>query len=832
MPSSLFIMKQIYNKSSDYQEVIKTMINIDYEIISFMKNKWFLKLCIISLLLIFLLCSCNKNKVIDNIDVVNKGDNILENITNTNVEEVLTKVKDELKILSGVENIETSKLFCFDNIYYINVKRNADFYGLWRYENGDLKRILHKVEDVVHNRDDDKIIINGPHNSYIIKLGTDIDGKEKVLYECYYTDILNSDKGDFTCYINDFFSVCLVDNKSNEIILNKYIDINNEFSNEDFIIDNDRVFLPTRLQIDETGWIKNSDMAYFACYDMSNIFFVIDIEKKAVFQPNFTTGAGIEDFIDKDKGYMVSGDTSHSLDTDTYMIKQMEKQYNRFYLINLFTLERFEVAKSIKEKIEPQIENEKTISYLASSGERVPVDISNMLGKDSTHIREFKDKLYSQLSLDDNNVIFHKFNNITYALEDDGANKKLIQYTEDKKINIIADKLDDVNFSELGKYISLYNKKGDIVVLDKNGKKYFEDNVFNYIVNNETGNELGVTIWGKNNDTLYIITKNDDMLSNIFEVNMSDKSIRDFGYDIDCRYENLYVDISEGYVVYSTFPGPIFYTYDKEVNNDVLLRVKYFNGEKIEIARAKVESIHFYIIDNELKYYCIKNHDIEGTYNLAGVIPANLSQEQKDSSQELQKMEIKDIASFIPKGWEILKQGDESAIAEGDLNKDGIIDKAFIVTEKEGNNSSDYAAQRNLIIVFGNSDGSYDLSITARNAILLANEGGTFGDPFNDIAIDEGFLLLKFMGGSARWERCFRFDYRDSDWFLIGFTESNYEPVGDSMEKLQHDYNLITGNYIGNKLENGEIKTVEKNIGKNQQLKLNDFIANEYSVQP
>ena len=174
--SSLFIMKQIYNKSSDYLDGVKTMINIYFEIISVMKNKWFLKLCIISLLLIFLLCSCNKNKVIDNIDAVNKGDNILENITKPNLEKVLTKVKDELKILSGVEDIETSEFYSFDNIYYVNVKRNGDFYGLWRYENGDLKRILHKVEDVVHNRDDEKIIINGPHNSYIIKLGTDNDG--------------------------------------------------------------------------------------------------------------------------------------------------------------------------------------------------------------------------------------------------------------------------------------------------------------------------------------------------------------------------------------------------------------------------------------------------------------------------------------------------------------------------------------------------------------------------------------------------------------------------------------------------------------------------------
>lgn len=189
-----------------------------------------------------------------------------------------------------------------------------------------------------------------------------------------------------------------------------------------------------------------------------------------------------------------------------------------------------------------------------------------------------------------------------------------------------------------------------------------------------------------------------------------------------------------------------------------------------------------------------------------------------------------DISSFIPKGWKILKQGDELSIAEGDLNKDGIIDKAFVI-EEDKNDSSDSAAQRNLIIVFGNTDNSYDLSITSKNAILRADEGGTFGDPFESISIERGSVLLKFMGGSVRWDKRFRFRYQDSGWYLIGFTESSYELVGDSMERLQDDYNLITGDYIGERAEDGKIKTIEKNIGKKSLLNLNDFIASEYSIQ-
>jgi hypothetical protein len=581
--------------------------------------------------MILLLCSCNKNdgdvyddievvnkgdNISEDIEVVNKGDNISEDIRYSNLEEALAKVKDEVKTLTGLDDVETSELFSFENTHYIKVKIHdlilhydyiyadddveptaitaytdralysieekisGDYYEIWRYDNGDLKRILYNMEDVLYSQDDDKIIIDGAYNSYIIKLGTDNEGKEKILYECYYTDILNSDNGNFTCYINDFFSVCVVDNENNEIILNKYIDEHSEFSEEDFILDNNRVFFPTRLRVMETGWIKNSNMAYFACYDMSHVYFVIDIDKKIAFQPNFYTGRGYESFIDKDNGYIVSGDTYYALDTDSYMINHLEKKYNYLYLTNLYTLEKFEIAKSIRTKFERKKEDEKTISYIASSGERVTVDISDMIGKDRAHITAgFKDKLYSELSIgEDDNVNFHKFNDNVYAVVDDGENKMLIQSTKDNKVNVVADNLDDINFSELGKYISLYNKNGDIIVLDKSGSKYLEDNVFNYV--NENNTEPGVTVWGKNNDKLYILTKKDDRLGNIFEVNMVDKSIRDLAYDIDCRYENMYIDISGGFVVYSTFPGNIFYPYDKEVKEDVCLYVKYFNSVK------------------------------------------------------------------------------------------------------------------------------------------------------------------------------------------------------------------------------------------------------------
>lgn len=79
-----------------------------FKISSIGKGKGYFKLCVLSLLLI-ILCSCNTNNgnVINDTEVVNKGDNISEDITNLNLEEVLAKVKDEIVILTGLADIDT-----------------------------------------------------------------------------------------------------------------------------------------------------------------------------------------------------------------------------------------------------------------------------------------------------------------------------------------------------------------------------------------------------------------------------------------------------------------------------------------------------------------------------------------------------------------------------------------------------------------------------------------------------------------------------------------------------------------------------------------------------
>lgn len=184
------------------------------------------------------------------------------------------------------------------------------------------------------------------------------------------------------------------------------------------------------------------------------------------------------------------------------------------------------------------------------------------------------------------------------------------------------------------------------------------------------------------------------------------------------------------------------------------------------------------------------------------------------------------ITALLPDGWHILEIiEDEPEIAEGDLNKDGIPDIAAII---EGDSESEEAPPRGLMIAFGQQDTTYSLSIIADKAVLRADEGGIWGDPFDSMSIDRGSVLLKFYGGSNyRWYSFYRFRFQDEDWYLIGATLGSYH-TGTATEEYadEEDYNLLTGDYAIKKAdEEGNLTTTEGNRGKRELVRLKDFSA-------
>jgi hypothetical protein len=200
--------------------------------------------------------------------------------------------------------------------------------------------------------------------------------------------------------------------------------------------------------------------------------------------------------------------------------------------------------------------------------------------------------------------------------------------------------------------------------------------------------------------------------------------------------------------------------------------------------------------------------------------------EQSKISTEDINPNAKDITSLVPTGWHILESS-EPVKAEGDLNKDGILDVAIII-EKTPESIDD---TRSLLIAFGTKDHTFSLSIIAENVVLPVYAGGGFGDPFNGISIDRGSVVVSDFGGSdERWYHKYRFRFQDDDWYLIGATMgTNFlinEEIG--MGNDEDDYNLLTGDFNSRRTDDtGEVKITNGNRGKKKLIKLREFDTNQ-----
>lgn len=180
------------------------------------------------------------------------------------------------------------------------------------------------------------------------------------------------------------------------------------------------------------------------------------------------------------------------------------------------------------------------------------------------------------------------------------------------------------------------------------------------------------------------------------------------------------------------------------------------------------------------------------------------------------------IQDMSPEGWTVLESGGGKAIREGDLNKDGNNDLAFVI---EGTGANGESAPRTLIVAFGPE---YSLKVEAGNAILKADEGGIMGDPFDGIEIKNSSLYLHFFGGSSwRWDYSYQFRFQDEDFYLIGATKSFFSI--NTNEGTKEDYNLLTGDYIITETsEDGNDKVTKGNYDKRNKYRLKDFnVRNE-----
>ncbi len=145
------------------------------------------------------------------------------------------------------------------------------------------------------------------------------------------------------------------------------------------------------------------------------------------------------------------------------------------------------------------------------------------------------------------------------------------------------------------------------------------------------------------------------------------------------------------------------------------------------------------------------------------------------------------VKEFLPAGWDTL------ATAHGDLNKDSIPDLAVVIERKKtvSTKESEYpeAEPRMLLVLFKSKTG-LTLALKSNGAILLADEGGMMGDPFQGLSIWSGCVVTHFFGGSVdKWNLSHRYRYQQGDFYLIGADASG----GNANWFYSYNYNLITG---------------------------------------
>ena len=176
---------------------------------------------------------------------------------------------------------------------------------------------------------------------------------------------------------------------------------------------------------------------------------------------------------------------------------------------------------------------------------------------------------------------------------------------------------------------------------------------------------------------------------------------------------------------------------------------------------------------------------------LAGLAPSVEAQEVK--RPPLRVPEIADTAlQLVPVGW----RADTGMLIEEDLNRDGRPDAVLVISngafDATGAGESTIV-KHVLVLALRGDDGKLLRSIVNDAVVLDGDEGGAFGDPFEDLSVEHGVVVIMHYGGSRdRWGYTHRYRYQNGQWMLIGLSFGNT----DSLD-LEHfdncEIDLTTG---------------------------------------
>lgn len=140
--------------------------------------------------------------------------------------------------------------------------------------------------------------------------------------------------------------------------------------------------------------------------------------------------------------------------------------------------------------------------------------------------------------------------------------------------------------------------------------------------------------------------------------------------------------------------------------------------------------------------------------------------------------------------------------ATGDLTGDGIAETVKIIEAEEDvtepsngcDGEDDYSDMpvRRLVVIDGTGDENAGWLLDDPRVILRRDQGGVFGDPLEDIQIENGTIVIRHYGGSRnRWGHTVRFRLENNQWLMTGMTEFQADSISNHL--VEYDYNALSG---------------------------------------
>lgn len=123
---------------------------------------------------------------------------------------------------------------------------------------------------------------------------------------------------------------------------------------------------------------------------------------------------------------------------------------------------------------------------------------------------------------------------------------------------------------------------------------------------------------------------------------------------------------------------------------------------------------------------------------------------------------------FVPADYTLYKA------YKGDLNRDDYEDALIILEPLDDPYDM---TNRAVALLIGDADGNLIQAAYCKDAMLCKECGGTWGDPFSDVVIKNGYFTLEHHAGSSdRWtsDPTFKYDEEDKQWYLHKFSVQTY----------------------------------------------------------